>query len=571
MAEEQTLTITAKFIDQASNNVKQVESSLVNLGKTVLSIYTLKQGFDFLATSINKAAAEEKNLKTLQTVIENQGESWGRVKEKVTDYISAMEYNTMFTDEQLIPSMKQLINAGMNAEQAMRALSSATDLATAKGLDLETSANLIGKAYMGNTEQLKRYGIVADDFNGLMGQINEKFGGSARKDMDTYAGSVKKLETTWDQFQKTLGTNVIPEVNKLVLALDTLLGGKPSSNALPEQTKALDDLNEKIEAYRVVIKRGTDARTAWIDQDVSWVGSVKVENKELDNQQLALQTLMKLYKEKDTFLKTAKPPKANDFTALPSKKEQDEETEAYRKMLQRQYEATYEVRNQIDEINMGSFDFEMQLIEQKAEAYQQLGVLDVDINKWVASEKIEAITKEYKLRQITEQMIETFAIGSAEQQKYLIADILEAFLLAESKKEGALALKSALNLDLAGAATHTLASIALGYGASVVHQETERDKALEQAKQDAKTDELQKKMENAATSSSGKTTIPPVYNSGVSNVTSIASQSSSAPTYYINSNYYLNAGIMLGDESVIDALFAKLMTKYELMKQLTVS
>lgn len=531
------------------------------IAKTATAIYLVKQGFDFLKDSINKAAAEEKNLRTLQSVIENQGDSWVRVKDKVKDYIQQLEYNSMFTDDQLIPSMKQLINAGMTTEQSMRALSSATDLATAKGIDLETSANLIGKAYMGNTDILKRYGIQAKDFNGVMSEINRKFGGSAQKDMDSYAGSVKRLETSWDAFQKTLGQKVIPEVNRAVLALDTLLGGgtKPQMSSYENKLKFISEQVAYLQEQGAKRSDEEDRRLIRLtaEQDV-------------------LMNLVGLEKQR-----TAKEEKPTPFKPGISDKERtdlykwlDEQEGIYLKIgaFREQtkideYNIIMAIERQIaDETNqlgMSSYDYEMQMIQQTADAYKVAGADKVAVDKWASAQKVEALNKEFHLEKNVHKIVDVLAIGSAEQKKYLIADILEAEMLAQSKKFAWMAVEELLDLNFAGAAIAGAAALALGYGASVIHAETELDKSRNREAQEAR----EAAAETAITETGAITTS---YAGGGGAVTSI--ERAPAATYYnINNSYILQAGLVLGDEFNLNAAFAKLMEKYNQTQLLTAS
>ena len=47
----------------------------------------------------------------------------------------------------------------MSYDDAMKAAGAALDLAAAKHMDLQSAADIMGKAFMGNTSILKRYGI----------------------------------------------------------------------------------------------------------------------------------------------------------------------------------------------------------------------------------------------------------------------------------------------------------------------------------------------------------------------------------------------------------------------------
>lgn len=218
------------------------------------------------------------------------------------------------------------------------------------------------------------------------------------------------------------------------------------------------------------------------------------------------------------------------ITAKETQKEEDKMAKDYNDMLHKQYEATAMARNETDQIMMYSYDYEMQLIEQKSELMRMANVKDVDIARWASAQRIEAINKELKLQQVTDKIVDTLAIGSAEERKYLIADILEAEMLAQSKKFAWMAVEKLLMLDFAGAAIAGAEALALGYGASVIHAETDLDKSRNKEAAAAREAELNKGVEetgNITVSSGG---------GGGGGVTTI--ERAAAPTIYnINNSY----------------------------------
>jgi len=117
----------------------------------------------------------------------------------------------------------------------------------------------------------------------LMTQVNTKFGGSARADMNTYAGNVKKLETSFEALQKKIGTTLIPEVNKLVLALDTLLGGGTKIHQTQAE-KSLEVINKTITALEQKGQTGTKAYRNLINAQQEWMLIVASETKKVNDE-----------------------------------------------------------------------------------------------------------------------------------------------------------------------------------------------------------------------------------------------------------------------------------------------
>ena len=100
-------------------------------------------------------------------------------------------------------------------EQMERALQAVLDLSVGLGGDLQTSALLVGKAFAGETGELKRYGIVIDQAklktegaSAVLDAIQEKFGGQALAEIETYQGRIKQLGNTWGDLKEVLGATV---------------------------------------------------------------------------------------------------------------------------------------------------------------------------------------------------------------------------------------------------------------------------------------------------------------------------------------------------------------------------
>ncbi|MFZ2406971.1 MAG: hypothetical protein WAW41_17680 [Methylobacter sp.] len=79
-------------------------------------------------------------------------------------------------------------------------------------MTVSTAAELLGKAYAGNTMMLGRYGIIIDDtlkkgekFDAVLKLLNQRFGGSAQAELLTYAGQWAKLKNQWSDIQEFLG------------------------------------------------------------------------------------------------------------------------------------------------------------------------------------------------------------------------------------------------------------------------------------------------------------------------------------------------------------------------------
>jgi len=521
------LKIIISATDKASPSVKSLESSLGGLAKSVVSIYALKQGFDFLADSVKKAGKEEANLRTLQTVIENNGQAWSAVEKSLTSYIAKAEYNTMFTDEQIIPALTQLATFGFNASQSQNVLSSAMDLATAKGLDLQTSVTLLGKAYQGNTETLARYGIKAKDFNDLMGQVNSKFGGTAQQQMSTYEGNIHRLETSFDKLQKTIGTALVPSVNKFVLAMDTLLGGGKT----PEVTgalKTLTEINEKHQLYVDILKGEKVLNREIIDGESVRINGVKVLIKDIND---------KAFLQKEIIRLTDEEKKAVIALGLEQKKQGDES----KLSKQQEVEAN-------DDYTTSLLDSEIWLNSQIEQAGKTLRANELEAEKVKNNELLQ-------LAGASSQAITALGVATN-------SATLKGMGIVISGVQNAI---TAVNAMMTASGPVGFILGLLGFVTSAANTVSSLNQLAELENQNAAL--LETGNTGITTISNPETPRTTTSSSGVSSV-----ERASAPTYYtFNSTYNINAGVMLGDEFTISETFKKLMANFDQQQKLTMS
>lgn len=488
------LNIVLKAIDQASPQLKGIGNALKGLAGGLVGIEALRQGFDFLTESINQAAEKESAINKLKTVIENTGISFDSVRDSVLGYANSLESATLYTDEQAINGMRQLIGFGLSVEQTQKAIASAMDLATAKGMDLDTAINLIGKAYQGHTETLARYGIVAKDVNDLMGQINDKFGGAATAQLNTYEGQINTLNDSMRQFKEGIGSLLTDALLPMLISLNINI-----------------DANQKMaESLKDIAKQEEKNKDDFINAQLERMRA---------NQQFT-------------------------FDA-------EAGTQARMVLLQQ-------------EIQLGLWGSEARMNANK-----------IAVENAIALDNLELQIKEMNLKKYeqlykySDMVVQTLATGSAEEQKALFWTILEDFLLAESKKHAALALTALLTLDFGKAALEAGAALALGGLGGAAHKEEQR--ILNEAKTN-QANELIKLNQDYLNNQNNITT---TATNGVGNIKPISSsviERSASPTYNTyNSQYNIQAGIILGDESVIDSLFKKLMERYEYSKKLQVA
>jgi len=201
-------------------------------------MYIFSQIRSFVEPCITAFMEQEAATKKLEVAMKNFGDYTENSIKGLSDFASEMQNTTRFADETILGIMALLKSFGMNNEVMKETVKVAADLSEGLGIDLEAAARLLGKAFVGETGTLSRYGIVIDEtipkverFDAVMKQLQERFGGQAQASLETTTGK-------WQWFKNQLG-----EIAEHIGG--TLLG------AVVGLTNAVQNQGEKLGKYRV--------------------------------------------------------------------------------------------------------------------------------------------------------------------------------------------------------------------------------------------------------------------------------------------------------------------------------
>jgi hypothetical protein len=235
------VVVSIRAVDEASSTMDKIRASLGVFGG---AIGELGGGFQSLGNVISgvagagvmgglaaatgevvrglqdcfKAAKESEDVwNKLAGTVERSGAVWIDVKDKVEAFAFSAEKMSKFSDEQVAAALKTMMDYGMGLDEAMKSLATTMDLAAAKQIDLETAAKAVGRAFEGNASLLTRMGVEVtkskDDsvvFADAMTKLQEKFGGAAQKDLETYAGKQALVANAMDNLKEKIGGALIP-------------------------------------------------------------------------------------------------------------------------------------------------------------------------------------------------------------------------------------------------------------------------------------------------------------------------------------------------------------------------
>ena len=170
----------------------------------------------FVGDSIASYASAEAAAKKMTTALQAQGTATPGVVKQFNDLAGAFQRTTVYSDD-LINEMQALLTQVGNVapSQMEKALQAATNLASGLGVDLRAATILVSKASEENVGALKKAGlqldetrVAAEGMSYILGVVNDKFGGQAQAEVDTYAGKVKQLANEWDNLKEIVGKNI---------------------------------------------------------------------------------------------------------------------------------------------------------------------------------------------------------------------------------------------------------------------------------------------------------------------------------------------------------------------------
>lgn len=167
--------------------------------------YGAKKAIDAYSQQINA-------VNSLSLAMANQGNYSKEAVNRLQEYASEMQRLTTYGDELTLSNMGILASFGMNEEQLKSTTTAAMDFASATGKDLRVAVDLLGKAFVGETSALSRYGIIVDKnipksekFAEVMRQMTARFGGAAQLQAATMAGKIEQIGNAAGDVQEQLG------------------------------------------------------------------------------------------------------------------------------------------------------------------------------------------------------------------------------------------------------------------------------------------------------------------------------------------------------------------------------
>lgn len=171
---------------------------------------------EFLRDSVKAAQEQENALNRLSQSLRTTGEFSSQAVEDFAQFASQLQRTSVFGDEVVIGQIAIAKAFGATNEQAKQLVQAAANLSATLGGTLEQNVELLGKSLGGivsrnlkavipELQGLSREAITA---GAAIDLVNQKFGGAAAAELNTYAGNTVSLANAFSDLQEELGAFV---------------------------------------------------------------------------------------------------------------------------------------------------------------------------------------------------------------------------------------------------------------------------------------------------------------------------------------------------------------------------
>lgn len=212
-------------VDAAFGKLKK---AALALGGVLATVFAVRKIVDFGKAAVAAATEAGAIWNRLGQAVENAGHSFEAVRPEIEKTARAMQDVTTVGDEDFASVLTELITVSNDYRGSLENVAVVADLAAAKQIDLRTAAQLVGRAMVGETGTLSRYGIVVQEGADAIEVLRERFRGFAENEAETFAGKLTQLNNEWGDFKQAVGEALIAGaegesmLDRLTLAVKTL-------------------------------------------------------------------------------------------------------------------------------------------------------------------------------------------------------------------------------------------------------------------------------------------------------------------------------------------------------------
>lgn len=215
---------------QMGDSFNKLQKQIKQVVGAIAGLVVIRKTSEWFGESIQQAAEEEEAMKRLGTALGNVGVSFKEESGRIGEFLKSMQATTTYGDTEMAVALQNLVLYTGDLDAAMKGSKVAADLAASGMFDLDTASKNVGMAMTGNVEMLGRYIPEFRNLDAVLGEnatasekaeyamkiLNEKFGGTAEGQLQTYGGQVKQLQNYWSDMREEIGRKLIPILIELL-------------------------------------------------------------------------------------------------------------------------------------------------------------------------------------------------------------------------------------------------------------------------------------------------------------------------------------------------------------------
>jgi hypothetical protein len=251
MATDLVVNIASQFLGKkafldADKATKKLTGSVKSLGRTLGVSLSAAAVLAYGKASVKAASADIKAQRLLANTLKNVGLAYAAVDAE--GFISKMQSQTGVLDDQLRPAFAQLASVTGSVAKTEKLLGLAFDVSSGSGLDYASTIDILSQAYVGNTKGLRQLNlgltqaeIKAMSFDDVIALLNERFAGSGKAALDTYAGQMSLLAAASSNASEVIGVSLLG-------AIDSLTGSDGIANVGTDIENAAKSLSNFIDS-----------------------------------------------------------------------------------------------------------------------------------------------------------------------------------------------------------------------------------------------------------------------------------------------------------------------------------
>jgi len=219
----------SRSLNTADNDTKSFSKKIGGYGKTMAKAfavagvaagaYAIKLGVD----GVKAAVEDEQSQLLLAKALQNTTKATDDQIQSMENFVTTQQLAFGVADTKLRPAIANLARATGDLGKAQELTNLALDISAATGKDLETVSLTLGKAYDGNFGSLTKLGIPLDDnikkskdFNLVQEELTKLFGGTAKKNTETYAGQLAIVTERFGEMKESIGVSLLPVMKTLL-------------------------------------------------------------------------------------------------------------------------------------------------------------------------------------------------------------------------------------------------------------------------------------------------------------------------------------------------------------------